>query len=154
MSLTMIDTPGKFTRWAIGVVALASFAAGSLATACFPHVTPVQADTNRVFELRIYHTVPGKLGALESRFGTTTSKLLASHGINVIGFWVHDDDRAGDSTFIFLVAHSSREEAEKHWAAMMADPAFQAVIQAERADKTVEKVDVTYMRPTGFSPMQ
>ena len=36
MSFTMMDTPVKFTRWAIGVVALASFAAGSVITACFP----------------------------------------------------------------------------------------------------------------------
>jgi hypothetical protein len=150
----MIDMPGKYNRWAIAAVAIASFAAGSLATARFTRVTQVQADTNRVFELRIYHTVPGKLAALESRFGNTTSKLLARHGLNVVGFWVHDDDRAGDNTFIFLVAHASREEADKHWAAMMADPEFQAVIQAEQADKTVEKVDVTYMRPTGFSPMK
>ena len=33
----------------------------------------------------------------------------------------------------------------------MADPEFQDVIKAEQAEKLVEKVDVTYMRPTDFS---
>ncbi len=154
MLFTMMDTPVKFTRWAIGAVALASFAAGSVITTCLIGVTQARADVNRLFELRIYHTMPGKLPALKSRFGTTTSRLLARHGLKVVGFWVHDDDRTGDNSFIFLVAHDSREQADKHWAAMMADPGFQAVIQAEQADKTVQKVDVMFMRPTDFSPMK
>jgi hypothetical protein len=52
------------------------------------------------------------------------------------------------------VAHSSREEAEKNWDAMFADPKTQEAIKAEEAQKLVEKVDVTYMRPTDFSPMK
>jgi len=28
------------------------------------------------------------------------------------------------------------------------------VIKSEQANKTVEKIDVTYMRPTDFSPMK
>ena len=68
---------------------------------------------NRVFELRIYHTMPGKLAALKSRFGTTTSDCSPVMASTVIGFWVHDDDRAGDNSFIFLVAHDSREASRK-----------------------------------------
>jgi hypothetical protein len=37
---------------------------------------------------------------------------------------------------------------------MMADPEFQDVIKAEQAERLVEKVDVTYMRPTDFSAIQ
>jgi len=37
---------------------------------------------------------------------------------------------------------------------MMADPEFQGVIKAEQANKLVEKIDRTYMRPTDFSPMK
>lgn len=153
-SLAMKINRPKFHRWMIAVVAVASFATGSLTTARFAHVASVQADSDRVFELRVYHPVPGKLPALESRFRDTTSKLLAKHNLNVVGYWVHDDDPAGDNTFIFLLAHSSREDAKKNWAAMVADPGFQQVIQSEQADKTVNKVDVTYMRPTDFSPMK
>jgi hypothetical protein len=36
----------------------------------------------------------------------------------------------------------------------MGDPEFQEVIKSEQADKLVEKVDVTYMRPMDFSPMK
>jgi hypothetical protein len=52
------------------------------------------------------------------------------------------------------VAHSDREEAKKNWDALFADPAFQEMMKSEQADKLVNKVDVTYMRPTDFSPMK
>jgi hypothetical protein len=37
---------------------------------------------------------------------------------------------------------------------MFADPAFQEMVKSEQTDKLVEKVDVTYMHPTDFSPMK
>jgi hypothetical protein len=52
------------------------------------------------------------------------------------------------------LVHPSREEAKKNWDAMMADPEFQEVIKSEQANKLVEKIDSTYMRPTDFSPMK
>jgi hypothetical protein len=92
--------------------------------------------------------------ALESRFRDTTSKLLAKHGLNVVGYWISDGAAAWDNTFIWVVAHPSREEAKKNWDAFMADPGFQEVVKSEQADKLVEKVDSTYMHPTDFSPMK
>jgi hypothetical protein len=38
--------------------------------------------------------------------------------------------------------------------ATFADPAFQETVKSEQADKLVNKVDVTRMRPTDFSPMK
>lgn len=142
------------TRWTVLGIALLSFAAGSLVTSRLAHVKQVRADSDRVFELRIYHTVPGKEPALEARFRDTTSKLLAKHDLNVLGYWVPQDAPAWDNTFIFMLAHASREEAKKNWDAMRADPAFQEMLKSEQSEKTVEKIDVTYMRPTDFSPMK
>jgi len=140
--------------WSLCAIALFSFVAGSLTTARWVHVTQVRADSNRVFEMHVYHTVPGKAPALESRFRDTTSKLLAKHDLKIVGYWVPEDTPDWDNTFIFIVAHSSREEAKKNWDAMRADPEFQEVIKSEQANKTVEKIDVVYMRPTDFSPMK
>src|SRR5579864_8480933 len=86
------------------------------------HIDYVRADSNRVFELRIYRTVPGKLPALESRFRDIYSKLLAKHDLQVVGYWVPEGAADWDNTFVYLVAHSSREEAKKNWDAMLADP--------------------------------
>jgi len=143
----------NYKRWTVCGIVLISFAAGSLITARLAHLNQVRADSNRIFELRVYHTVPGKVPALESRFRDTTSKLLAKHDLKVVGYWV-PEDAPWDNTFIFMVAHSSREEAKKNWDAMRADPGFQEMVKSEQANKLVEKVDSTYMRPTDFSAMK
>ncbi len=141
-------------RRTVSAVALFSFAAGAIITARLAHVNQVRAEGNRVFELRLYHAVPGKMPALESRFRDTTSKLLAKHNLNVVGYWVSDGAAPWDNTFIWVVAHASREEAKKNWDALRADPGFQEMLKSEQTDKTVEKLDTTYMHPTDFSPLQ
>jgi len=147
----------RFKGWLVCGTALVSFAAGSLITARLMHLNQVKADSNRVFELMVYHTVPDKVPALESIF-RDVSKLQAKHALNVVGYWVPNDDPAWSNTFIYLVAHPSREEAKKNWAGLHADPAFpgyrdQAVPLIEKADEKF-KVDEVYMRPTDFSAMK
>ncbi len=144
----------KFKGWADYGIVLLSLLAGSLMTARMTHINRVNADSNRVFELRVYHVVPGKLPKLEQRFRDSTSKLLAKHDLKVVGYWVHEDDSASDNTFIFMLAHASREEAKRNWDAMRADPEFQEMLKSEQTDKVVEKIDSTYMRPTDFSPLK
>jgi hypothetical protein len=144
----------KCKGWTVCGIALISFAAGSFVTARLARPNQVSADSNRVFELRVYHSVPGKLPALESRFRDTVSKLFAKHDLKAVGYWVPEDAPASDDTFIYILAHPSREETKKNWDAMRADPAFQEMLKSEQADKTVEKVDSTYMHPTDFSPMK
>jgi len=146
----------KSREWTVCLVLL-SFAAGSVLTARLMRVDQVRADGDRVFELMVYHTVPGKVPALEAIF-RDVSKLQAKHGMNVVGYWVPNDDPAWANTFIYLVAHPSREEAKKNWAALHADPAFpeyrtQAVPLIEKADDKF-RVDEVYMRPSDFSAMK
>lgn len=129
-----------------GVVLLSFFAAARLDSA--------RADGNRVFELRVYHAIPGKLQVMESRFRDTTSKLLAKHNLNVLGYWTTEEIPGSGGTFVFLLAHESQEEAKKNWDAMRMDPEFQAVMKAEQAEKTLEKADVIMMHPADFSRMK
>ena len=144
----------KLQGWTAVGIALVSFAAGSLITARLAYINQVRADSNRVFELRVYHAVPGKMQALESRFRNKTSELLAKHNLNVVGYWISEDAPAWDNTFIWVVAHSSREEAKKNWEEMRADPEFQEMLKSEQTEKLVQKIDSTYMHPTDFSPMK
>ena len=104
----------KSKGWMVCCTALVSFAAGSLITARLTHLNQVRADGNRVFELMVYHVLPGKVPALESIF-RDVSKLQAKHDLNVVGYWVPNDDPAWANTFIYLVAHPSRDEAKKNW---------------------------------------
>lgn len=147
----------KCKGWMVCGTALVSFAAGSLLTGRLMHASQVRADSNRVFELRVYHTVPGKVPALESIF-RDVSKLIAKYDINVVGYWVPNNDPAWANTFIYLVAHPSKEQAEKNWNALHADPAFppyheQAAPLIEK-DGEEYKVDELYMRPTDYSAMK
>ena len=147
----------KFKGWIVCSTALVSFAAGSLLTSRLTHLNRARADSNRVFELMVYHTLPGKVPALESIF-RDVSKLQAKHDLNVVGFWVPNDDPAWANTFIYLVAHPSEEEAKKNWRALHADPAFpeyrkQAAPLIEKVDDAY-RVDEVYMRPTDFSAMK
>jgi NIPSNAP len=142
----------RLNRWTACGIGLVCFVAGCLATARLAQLQRVKADSNRFFELRVYHAAPGKLAVMESRFRDKTSKILARHNLNVVGYWATED--GPDHSFIFLLAHGSREEAKRNWEAMRLDPEFQEVVKAEQAERTLEKADVTYMRPTDFSPMK
>jgi hypothetical protein len=142
-------------RWkSVSLVAGLAFAAGSFLTARLMQINQVRADSNRVFELRVYHTVPGKAGALQEEFRDKVSKLFAKHDLKALGYWAPLDPPTSENTFVYILAHPSREDAKKHWAAFTADPDFQAMIKSQQAPdaKVVEKVDSTYMQPTDFSP--
>jgi len=147
----------NFKGWIVFGTALISFAVGSLLTVRLMHLNQVRAASNRVFELMVYHTVPGKVPALESIF-RDVSKLQAKHDLNVVGYWVPNDDPAWANTFIYLVAHPSQEEAKKNWDALHADPAFpeyrkQAAPLIERENEGY-RVDEVYMRPTDYSAIK
>ena len=106
------DNPlGERGNWIVGFGTVVSFAAGSLFTARLAHLREVRADSNRVFELMIYHTVPGKMPALESSFHDV-AKLQTKYNLNVVGYWVPNADPAWKNRFIYLVVHPSREAAE------------------------------------------
>jgi NIPSNAP len=142
-------------RWkSVSLVAGLAFAAGSFLTARLMQINQVRADSNRVFELRVYHTVPGKAGALQEEFRDKVTKLFAKHDLKALGYWAPLDPPTSENTFVYILAHPSREDAKKHWAAFTADPDFQAMIKSQQAPdaKVVEKVDSTYMQPTDFSP--
>ena len=148
----------KYERWKLCITAMAAFLLGSLITAHLIHLREVKAESNRVFELMVYHTGPGKVPALESIF-KDVSKLQAKHGLNVVGYWVpNDDSPAWKDTFVYLIAHPSEEDAKKNWAALHADPAFLPYRNA--AVPLIEKVngefhvDEVFMHPTDFSAMK
>ena len=138
-------------------LALFSFAAGALITARLMHAQQLRADSNRVFELMIYHTVPGKVPELESIF-RDVSKMQEKYSLKVLGYWVPTEDPAWKDTFIYVVAHPSLEDAKKNWHALHADPAFPPYRKA--AEPLIQKVgeqfqvDEIYMRPSDFSALK
>ncbi len=110
---------------------------------------------NRVFELRTYTCNEGKLEALKARFRDHTIEIFKRHGMESIGYWVPQDPERSKNTLIYIIAHSSREQADKNWAAFRADPEWQKVSAASDANgKIVQKVESVFMSPADFSPLK
>ena len=142
----------KITLFRTCAFAALSFAAGSLLT----RQLTVHAQDSRVFELRVYHTFPGRLPALEARFRDHTIEIFNKHHITSIGYWTPQDSPQKDNTLIYIISHPSREAAKKNWMEFGADPEWQQVAKASEADgKIVDgKVDSTYMDATDFSQIK
>ena len=136
-------------------VALIAFFAGVLFQARLTHSQRVEASSDHLFQLMIYHTLPGKTADLESIF-RDVSKLQAKHGLRVVGYWVpNGNDPAWQNTFVYLVVHSDRQSADVNWNALHADPAFQPYFTAaapliQQIDGKYQ-VDQVYMLPTDYS---
>jgi hypothetical protein len=135
--------------------AVLSFTAGALAISPFVRDQGGHAADDRVFELRVYHTLPGRLPQLQANFRDHNLAFLKKHGITSIGYWTPRDAPAAENTLIFVVAHESREAAARHWTELRDDPEWQAMAKSsESAGPIVEKVESTFMQATDYSPLR
>jgi hypothetical protein len=104
-----------------------------------------------IYELRVYHCVPGRLPALLKRFDTITLDLWKRHGIRQAGFWTVLVGESNQDLY-YLLAWESLAEREKKWAAFMADPEWIAKrTETERDGAIVASVANQLLQPTGFS---
>ena len=117
--------------------------------------SPVRADdsADRVFEIRTYHTLPGRLPALNKRFQEHTIALFKKHGMESVGYWMPTDEKDGkDKTLIYILAFPSREAAAKSWAEFRSDPVWQkAQAESEADGKIVEKAESVFLTPAQYS---
>ncbi len=121
--------------------------------------TPVHAQdsdsSGRVFELRVYHTYPGKLPDLMKRFREHTVDIFQRHGMTSIAYWTPTDEPLKDKTLYYVLAFPSREAAKKSWSEFVSDPEWKKVSTASEVNgKLVEKVDSTFLTPTDFSAIK
>ena len=133
----------------IGVTALTTSAADTNA----PTVSLSIAKDSRCFEMRTYYAAPGKLEELNKRFRDHTCALFKKHGMENIGYWIPTDQGKGaDNTLIYIIAHKSREDAKKSWAAFIADPEWKKVQTASEVNgKLVTKVESVFLGATDYS---
>lgn len=117
-------------------------------------------DGERIFELRTYTTTPGNLGALNDRFRNHTMKLFAKHGMTNIAFWTLMSDQEGaNNTLVYILAHASKEAAEKSFDGFRTDPDWTAARTAseEKAGGSLtvkDGVKSQFMKATDYSPIQ
>jgi hypothetical protein len=116
-------------------------------------MTAVQAANNdtRVFEMRTYYAVPGKLDALNARFRDHTCKLFEKHGMTNVGYWTPIENP--DSKLVYVLAYPNMEGREKSWKEFMADPDWKkAQSESEKDGKLVAKVEQIYFTAQDYSP--
>jgi hypothetical protein len=110
---------------------------------------------NRVFEMRTYYALPGRMKALHDRFANHTIKLFQKHGMTVIGFWVPRDEKAAEEKLVYILAYPSKEAADKAWAGFRADPEWiKARDASEKDGKIVAKLESVYLNPVDYSPLK
>ena len=107
-----------------------------------------------IYELRIYHCVPGRLPALLDRFDTITLKLWEKHGIKQAGFWTVGIGNSNQDLY-YLLAWDSLADRENKWDAFASDPEWLEKRAATEADgQIVASVNNQILMPTKFSAVQ
>ena len=104
-----------------------------------------------LYELRMYHTVPGRLPALHDRFANHTMRLFKKHGIGMLGFWT--DEIGETNKLTYMVTFGNMAEREARQGALVADPEWNKVRAESVKDGPI--VDRRYsrlMKPTPYSP--
>jgi hypothetical protein len=106
-----------------------------------------------VYELRVYHAAPGKLGDLQTRFREHTMIIFERHGMKNVAYWTPLDEPEKSNTLIYILQHPSRDGAAVNWKSFQDDPEWKSVqAKSEANGKLVEKVESTFLALTDFSP--
>jgi hypothetical protein len=107
-----------------------------------------------IYELRVYHAVPGRLPDLLKRFDTITLKIWETHGIQQAGFWtvlVGDSNQA----LYYLLKWESLADREKKWNAFQADQSWiRQRAETEANGPIVRRVANSFLTPTSFSSVK
>ena len=107
-----------------------------------------------IYELRVYHCVPGRLPALLKRFETVTLDLWKRHGIRQAGFWTVAIGESNQALY-YLLQWESLAEREKKWNTFMGDPEWLAKrAESEKDGAIVAKITNTILQPTAFSSVK
>ncbi|MCW5964752.1 MAG: NIPSNAP family protein [Bryobacterales bacterium] len=117
--------------------------------------TSATAQDGKVYELRTYTTMPGKLPELLARFKNHTTAIFEKHGMKNVGYWVPTDPKLSENTLIYILEHQSMEAAKKSWDGFRTDPAWlKARDESEVNGKLNQKVESVYMKATDFSKLR
>lgn len=146
---------GTFTRFP-GAVVAASVALGFVLGAAAQSTLVGHAQSGeRVFEIRTYTAVDGKLHAVNARFRDHTTRLFRKHGLISVGYWTPMDPPASQNTLIYVLAHPSRDAAKKNWDAFRNDPDWKkARAESEVGGPIVSKIESVFVRATDYSPLR
>jgi hypothetical protein len=91
-----------------------------------------------IYELRIYHCLPGRLPRLLQRFEKNTLAVWQKHGIRQAGFWTVAIGPSNQDLY-YLLQWDSLADREAKWSAFVADPEWHAARDASEADGPADR---------------
>ena len=107
-----------------------------------------------IYELRIYHAMPGRLPVLLARFQNHTLRLWEKHGIHQAGFWTTLIGES-ESNLIYLLAWNSMADRQERWSTFLADPEWIAIkTETEKDGQLVQNIRNELLAPTAFSSVK
>ncbi len=107
-----------------------------------------------VYELRVYHCIPGHLPDINKRFENTALRLWEKHGIRQVGFWT---DIIGNSNqkLTYMLEWNSLTEREQKWNAFTTDPEWLAAkAETEKNGQIIARIENSILAPTVYSKMK
>jgi NIPSNAP len=117
---------------------------------------PVDAQRpNRVLEVRRYTAAAGKLDELVKRMREGETALFEKHGMKGVFYSVAAEAPDSQNTYLYVLAHQSREAAKKSWDDFRGDPAWKSLRDTSEANgPLVSKAESIFVSPTDFSPLK
>jgi hypothetical protein len=104
-----------------------------------------------IYELRVYHCLPGRLPDLVKRFETITLRLFEKHGIQQAGFWTVAIGES-NADLIYILKWDSLADRDARFAAFQRDPEWiEARRKSEESGPLISSISNTIMTPTAFS---
>ena len=114
---------------------------------------PLEIDV-MLYELRIYHCLPGRLPALLNRFENTTLAIWERLGIRQAGFWTTWVGESNHDLYYLLEWQSLAQRDEK-WLVFQADAEWIEKRAASEADgPIVATISNQILAPTAFSSIK
>jgi hypothetical protein len=107
-----------------------------------------------LYEMRIYHSMPGKLPALLARFENTTVALFEKHGFRQIGYWTVAIGESNADLY-YILAWESMEERDRKFMAFQKDPDWIAArAKSEEGGPLISSFSNSILSPTKFSALK
>ena len=145
----------KQKRYLVAILGLAVFGLGYAAGQFSAFESVAQAQGERIFEMRTYTALPGRLDALNARFRDHTTRIFEKHGMTNVGYWTPQEAPLAENTLVYILAHDSRDAGQASWDAFRADPEWAQVSEESQRDgRIVESVDVLWLEATDYSKIK
>ena len=145
----------KQKRYLVAILGLAVFGLGYAAGQFSAFESVAQAQGERIFEMRTYTALPGRLDALNARFRDHTTRIFEKHDMTNVGYWTPQEAPLAENTLVYILAHDSRDAGQASWDAFRADPEWaQVAEESQRDGRIVESVDVLWLEATDYSKIK